>query len=97
MFNKIAEIISVIENLVDINKNCELLWFILIFFLSFHTTAFRQLNETCNRLAIVLEKQWEALDFRRYMHSGGRDKLSRICVSRYFKKEILVKASNLRE
>lgn len=81
--------------LLDINKNCELLWFVLIFFLSFNTTAFRQLNETSTRLAIVLEEPWETLDFRRYMHSGGRDKLSRICVSRYFKKEIPVKASNL--
>ena len=82
-------------DLVDINKNCELLWFVLIFCLSFNTTAFRQLNETSTRLAIVLEEPWETLDFRRYMHSGGRDKLSLICVSRYFKKEIPVKASNL--
>ena len=32
MFGKIAEIISIMENLVDVNNNCELLWFDLIFF-----------------------------------------------------------------
>ena len=49
------------------------------------------------QLAILLEKPRKTFDFRRYMHSGGRDKLSRISVSRYLPNVTLFKKGNTNE